>query len=253
VPLSKLPIPEIRTVYLPDIMPFFPMDTGPVLGAQDFDPIEIVPLINAEREKVGAPALRMNPTLMKAAKMRADVILKYQNFSHHDPHEGIELATVLPKLGYNFVYASENIGMDGGGPETFVFGFMHSSAHRENLLRADLTETGVSMVMGNYKEYYVNIVVQLFAIPGGRDEYLGYNKEDKRVYELALADSERELNPLMWTFQKLVGNADYSDERYKKLSRRREILRDVYDQMRQDAPLDNRHVAMIMEYNESLN
>lgn len=251
-PRQALPIPEIHEVYLPGIL-LFPYSSGPVLGVQNFDPIEVVNLVNVEREKVGSPELRLNPTLMKAAKMRADVILKYENFSHHDPYEQIALTTVLPKLGYNFIYASENIGMDGGGPDTFVTGFMNSSAHRENLLRADLTETGVAMVIGNYKQYYVNIVVQLFAIPAGRDEYLGYNQNDVASYKQALTDIDKDLSPIVWTVKKLVRDSAYSDARHKKLLRQREILSALYDQMRQEKPLENNHVAMIMEYNAALN
>ena len=180
--LTRLPVPQ----NIPEITYSGPLTLShvsqSVLGAETIDPIDFVAEINKERAKVGAPELRLNTTLMKAAKLRSDVILKHQNFSHQDPYEGIELGTVLPKLNYHFVYATENIGMGGVSAPDFVNGFMHSASHRENLLDPRLTETGAAIEDGQYQSWYVNVAVQLFAIPGGKDELRGYSDADQRVY-----------------------------------------------------------------------
>ncbi|MBI4067377.1 CAP domain-containing protein, partial [Candidatus Gottesmanbacteria bacterium] len=176
VQLAYLDIPQTSRVYLPSPLEFLPLGKS-VLGTQAFDPVDVVRYVNIEREKVGSAPLHLSARLMEAAQMRADIILKYQNFSHQDPYENITMMTALEKLGYNYKYASENIGMGDSSGEAAVHGFMSSLPHKENLLNPDLSETGVALSTGPYREFYVNIIVQLFAIPGGRDEYLGYKKE----------------------------------------------------------------------------
>src|SRR3989338_8717840 len=109
-PLPNLPVPQNALVYLPDPLVFTPVVSA-VLGAQTIEGNDIIKYVNIEREKRGVKPLRISTVLSKAASMRAQVILKYQNFSHQDPFEGIELLTVLPRLNYYFAYASENIGM----------------------------------------------------------------------------------------------------------------------------------------------
>lgn len=243
-----LAVPNVSKVYLPDplsITPFF----ANVLGAQVFNPADVVRFVNAEREKTGAKPLRLNYTLMRAAQMRADVILRHQNFSHQDPYENVELALVLPKLGYSYIYASENIGMGGSSGEDFVNGFMHSTSHRENLLNPRLTETGVGLVTGPYKQYYVNIIVQLFAIPAGQSEYLGYTKADRNLYNLLYIRTNLEENPLVWNINRFIGERFYSEERFVKLKRQKEILATLIAKMDREEPLNDADVALIVEYN----
>ncbi len=223
-----------------------------VLGAQAIDPIDFVNEINSVREKAGAPFLRLSTTLMKAAAMRAEVIRKHQNFSHQDPFEGIELGTVLPKLEYAFVYASENIGMGGSSAQNFVAGFMNSTTHRNNLLDPTLTETGAAIVDGPYKQYYVNYAVQLFAIPGGRDEYLGYKDKDRLLYEKELLAVKKNLHPFVWLVARIKRNPLYTDAYHNKLIRQKMILETVLSLMRETKPLENKDVALILEYNALL-
>lgn len=250
--LSQLPVPRLVT----ETMYSGPLTLSSynvsVLGAQTIDPIDFVNEINKERAKTGAPPLRLSTVLMNAAKMRANVILKYQNFSHLDPHEGIELRTVLPKLNYHFVYASENIGMGGMSAANFVEGFMHSTSHRENLLNPKLTETGAAVVDGPYHQYYVNIAVQLFAIPGGRDEFLGYSPSDRTKYEGAHTALAGRLFPIRRIIQQMLRNPDYTGARIKNYSRQKEILETILARMRNDKPLQNPDVALILEYNTLL-
>jgi len=249
--LTYLPIPQIAEIYLPDPLELASISSS-VLGAQTIDPKDIVKYVNIERAKVGSKELRISPILMQAAQLRADVILKYQNFSHQDPHENIELTTVLPKLDYQFRYASENIGMGGLSGEDFVGGFMNSTSHRENLLSPHLADTGVAVVTGPYKQYYVNIAVQLFAIPGGKKEYLGYSDKETSAYKKQLSDLDAKLNPIVWNMGKLTKNKQNSNEKYKTLSRQREILKTIYSHMTEEKPLTNEHVALIAEYNSKI-
>lgn len=249
--LVYLPIPQIAQVHLPKPLELASISSS-VLGAQAIDPKDLVKYVNQERAKVGSAELRISPILMQAAQLRADVILKHQNFSHQDPYENIELTTVLPKLKYQFRYASENIGMGGISAENFVSGFMNSTSHRENLLSPFLSDTGVAVVTGPYKQYYVNIAVQLFAIPGGKKEYLGYSEEEISVYQKQLSDLDAKLNPLIWSIGKITRSKENTSDKYKTLNRQREILETIYNQMKEEKPLTNEHVTLIAEYNSNL-
>ncbi len=249
---SPLPIPQLSRIYLPDLLIIPEIETS-VLGAQDINPVDFINDINLERSKVGSPNLRINEKMMKAAQMRAETILKYQNFSHYDPFENLILATVLPKVNYHFTYATENIGMGGVSAEDFVGGFMHSTMHRENLLNPTLLDTGAAVVTGPYKQYYVNIMVQLFAIPGGRDEYLGYSKKEKEKYKKLLADAQFQLNPIYWAINKFINPHEFTPEKKRQLEKQKILLAEVYLQMKDDKPLTNQNVAKIMEFNETLN
>lgn len=250
-PLSPLSVPTASSIYLPAPLQLPTVITN-VLGTQIIEPTDVVKYINIERVKVGSPTLRMSPKLMDAAKKRADIILKYQNFSHQDPFENIELVTVLPKVGYYYRYATENIGMGGISAEDFVGGFMNSISHRENLLNTYLSDTGVAVVTGPYKQYFVNIAVQLFAIPGSEEDYLGYTKEETERYKTHLDTIGAKLNPVVWTVNKLLHPQDYSDKNYQKLSRQKEILSSIYARMKMKQPLQNDDVALIMEFNRNL-
>ena len=250
--LRPLPIPtHISRVSYSGPLTLITTNTS-VLGAQAIDPIDFINEINKVREKAGSPTLRLNTILMRAAKMRVDVIRKYQNFSHQDPHEGIELGTVLPKLQYSFVYASENIGMGGISAANFVDGFMHSDSHRANLLDPTLTETGVAIADGPYHQFYVNYVVELFTIPGGQNEYLGYTPEEKDFFEAELASVNANLHPLIWFVERFKKDPRYTDSYYKKLTRQKIILETILSLMRATKPLQNPEVSMILEFNTLL-
>lgn len=230
----------------------FNLSNKNVLGAQTLDPRDIITYVNEERLKRGAPALRVNPTLTKAAQMRADIILKYENFSHQDPFEHIQLDTILPLLHYTFAFASENIGMGDSSSKEFVNGFMHSPSHRDNLLNPKLTQTGVAIVTGPYKQYYVNIAVQLFAIPASEEQYLGYTniniEEQNNLIE--------ELKTQLTQVKNVVGTSDNRKTYYqnweKLLVRQLEIASYIYEAMKKRTPLNNNFATLITEYNQNI-
>lgn len=251
-PLASLRVPKEPTIYLPGPLISPQKDTS-VLGAEPIDPRDIVTFVNQERMQRGAPPLRVNQTLVKAAQMRADVILKYQNFSHHDPYENIQLDSVLPRLGYGFVYASENIGMGDYSGKAFVNGFMSSPAHKQNLLNPELVETGTAIVTGPYQQYYVNIAVQLFAIPTAKNEYVGYTKEEVEEYKRLLGEIQKQLATTRDYIRRDVPDKEYYEGWEKILIRQREIVTTLYDAMVKEQPFVKNFISLIQEYNTNWN
>lgn len=252
-PLAALPLPrQLPEVYLPGPYEAASIES-PVLGADTIDPRDIITYINNERMKVGSPPLRTNRLLTMAAQKRADVMLKYQNFAHQDPYEHIQLDTVLPMVNYSFKYATENIGMGDSSAYGFVNGFMSSTMHRINLLNPELQETGVAVVTGAYKQYYVNMAVQLFAIPATKEQYLGYTDEDRENYKKLLEDIENQLALTRDRLSNGVSDADYYEGWQKILIRQKEIVTLLYNTTLQNQPLVKNLVTLIGEYNKNWN
>lgn len=250
--LAYLPPPPEPVVYLPGVYRA-PLIESPVLGSETINPRDIVTYINDERMKRGIAPLRVNKLLAQAAQMRADVIMKYQNFSHQDPYEHIQLDTVLPKVQYPFMYASENIGMGDNTGRAFVNGFMSSPPHKANLLDPKLVETGVAIATGPYQQYYVNIAVQLFAIPTTKERSLGYRKEDIEEYKKLLSDIEAQIALTSDKIQHHVDDEAYYEGWQKILIRQREIVTTLYNTMLAEQPFVKNLVALINEYNANWN
>lgn len=247
-PLALLHVPEEAKIVLPG--PWIGEVTHTnVLGTETLDPRDIVTYVNEERMKRGIRPLRVNPILVKAAEMRARVIMKHQNFSHHDPYEGIQLDTVLPLLKYPFSWASENIGMGDTTGRTFVNGFMNSPSHKANLLNPELVETGVAVQSGPYKQYYVTIAVQLFAIPTDRSTFLGYTQKDVEEYKKLLGEigKQRELTEQLK--MKEPQNAEFYDRWERLLIRQQEIIATLSHTQAEEKPFAREMIAMIKEYN----
>lgn len=245
---NYLDIPQISEVVLPRPIYLTHLSQN-VLGSQVIEPTDIVKYVNVERNKRGANSLIINDKLMHAAKLRADVILNHQNFSHQDPFEGIELVTVLPRVSYYYKYASENIGMGGLSGEDFVFGFMHSTSHRLNLLNPDLYHTGVAVVTGAYKQYYVNIAVQLFGIPSSHEEYLGYSEKDAKTYKKKLLALKFRLNPLFQIPEKIFKK---DEQKYSNMKRQEEILSSLLTKINTKSPFNQNEVNLVNEFNSYL-
>lgn len=249
-PLSQLHVPEAPKLIFPGTYES-PQKESNVLGSEPIEPRDIITYINEERMKRGARPLRVSETLMKAAKMRAETIMKHQNFSHHDPYDGIQLDTVLPLLSYPFSWASENIGMGDSTARAFVSGFMNSPSHRANLLNPDLVETGVAVATGPYKQYYVNLAVQLFAIPVDRTTFLGYTEKDVEEYRALLTKIGKQLEITKKLKEKNPEDAQYYEDWQQILIRQQEIIATLSYTMGQDKPLSKELIAMIREYNSN--
>lgn len=246
--LPDLSIPsQYASLYLPEPLTL----THPlanVLGSEPIDPRDVITYVNAERMKRDIVPLKTNETLAKAARMRAQTIIRYQNFSHQDPYEHIELGTVLPSLRYGYSWASENIGMGGTSGKDFVLGFMNSTAHRNNLLNPELKETGVAVISGPYMKYFVNIVVQIFAIPTDI-QTLGYTNEDMKQYSKFLSDIGRQLIEA----KKIIGSdpekKEYGQQWETLLLRQQELLTLLLTEMKQGRPFTTDILSLIEEYN----
>lgn len=111
---------------------------------------QVLELVNKERNARGLKSLTLDPTLTKAANIRAKEIVTL--FSHTRPNN-TSCFTVLDEVGYSYMACGENIAA-GAADSDFVMGmWMGSTGHRRNILSAGFSRLGVGYVYIPNSEY----------------------------------------------------------------------------------------------------
>ncbi len=119
---------------------FEPETQAPTTPVEDGAPseyeLEVLRLVNIEREKVGAQPLEFGYFIYDCAKLRAKECDSY--FSHTRP-DGTVCFTVFEELGVEEFYSAlgENIAWGHRTPEQVMNSWMNSPGHRENILSED--------------------------------------------------------------------------------------------------------------------
>lgn len=125
----------------------------------------VVDLVNAERRKVGRPALIVNYSLQEAAWSHNEHMVRTGCFAHTGCGNG-GVSDRIRQTGYQAALTGENIAQGQPNPETVVNGeacsaenqdfcftpctggrcngWMQSSGHRANILRDKFTDIGVA-------------------------------------------------------------------------------------------------------------
>lgn len=115
---------------------------------------EVLRLVNAEREKNGLSALKINDKLQEAAQVRAEELLTY--YDHTRPN-GSSCFTVLSEFNISLSAAAENIAAGYYTPEAVVEGWMNSTGHRENIL-GNFKYIGIGLAYGgDYGVYWTQL------------------------------------------------------------------------------------------------
>jgi uncharacterized protein YkwD len=118
---------------------------------------ELIEHINQERRAVGAPELRTDENLMKAASLRASEVT--EKFDHARP-DGKEFHTVLSEFGLNPLSSAENIARRSDDSALKVNQqFMNSPGHKKNMLNPAYSRVGVGVGVNrdDKKHYWVEL------------------------------------------------------------------------------------------------
>jgi len=113
---------------------------------------EILRLTNIERVAHSLPPLTINNALSRAARFKAQEMLDLDYFAHESPvyehwsNIPLRFVTNHQGLGEN-LFALMNWQPANITAEFIVQGWMDSPGHRENILRAEVTELGVGAVI----------------------------------------------------------------------------------------------------------
>jgi hypothetical protein len=158
--------------------------------------IAIVEMTNAFRRSSDLQDVKPDPLLAAAARAFAHYLAKSEKFGHsvdgRQPHQRTE------EHGYRHCLVAENLAWnaDSRGFQTrqlageIVQGWKVSPSHRENMLLADATEIGVSVVQAPYRVLKF-IAVQILARPE-RDSirFTIRNTSDASVHYLIGAETD---------------------------------------------------------------
>ncbi|MBE3570892.1 MAG: hypothetical protein IMW92_12505 [Bacillales bacterium] len=106
---------------------------------------QVVDLTNKERAKYGLPPLKIDPTLSKMAREKANDMAVHHYFSHTSPTYGSPF-DMMKQYGIQFTAAGENIAEGQRTPAEVVNDWMNSEGHRANILNKDYTHIGVGYV-----------------------------------------------------------------------------------------------------------
>ena len=144
------------------LIPFLPKFTPIVLGYVSNIPVEdVIKLTNDERQKVGLPALEIDPDLTQAAMSKANYMFAKNYWAHTAP-DGTEPWKFVTESGYKYRYAGENLARDFTTSEATVKAWMASPTHKENLLSGRYRDVGVAVVKGELNGVQTTLIVQFF-------------------------------------------------------------------------------------------
>ncbi|MEW6425350.1 MAG: CAP domain-containing protein [Bacillota bacterium] len=121
------------------------------------DEQRMVELVNQERARYGLPALKVNPELVKVARLKAQDMVANNYFGHTSPTYGSPFA-MMKQFGITYRTAGENLA---GAPAVEIAhrNLMNSPGHRANILNSSFTQVGIGVVEGSP---YGKIFVQMF-------------------------------------------------------------------------------------------
>lgn len=138
-----------------------------VLGyATSMNANEIIGLSNQQRTSRGLGALGTNAKLNQAALAKAQDMVNRNYWSHYAP-DGTSPWYFITNAGYSYATAGENLAKDFNTSGGVVNAWMNSAAHRDNILNAGFSETGVAVLNGTLQGKQTTLVVAMYAAPKG--------------------------------------------------------------------------------------
>lgn len=133
-----------------------------VLGyASNISVDQVLALTNEKRKDQGLDPLTLNPELSNSARQKAAHMFANNYWAHNAP-DGTTPWAFFKNVGYNYLYAGENLARDFGDSVSVVQAWMDSPTHRDNLLSKRYNEIGIAAVNGILNGQETTLVVQHF-------------------------------------------------------------------------------------------
>lgn len=127
-------------------------------------PTILADLTNEERQSQNLKTLAVNPTLNKAAEMKANDMATKGYFAHTSP-EGKTPWYWITKAGYEYQYAGENLAVNFTDSQDVTNAWMASPTHKANIVKGNYTEIGTGVATGMYEGKETIFVAQVYANP----------------------------------------------------------------------------------------
>src|SRR3989344_6080585 len=148
-----------------------------VLGiATDIFVEDLITYTNEERQKEGIPPVVLNKELSEAAGAKAANMFAKDYWAHNAP-DGTTPWVFIQKVGYDYVYAGENLAKDFNDSQGVVNAWMASPSHKENMLSHRYDEVGFAVVNGKLNGQETTLVVEMFGRRQGTQAAAGVATE----------------------------------------------------------------------------
>lgn len=118
--------------------------------------MEVVRLVNIERQKAGLASLNHSSQLSNVARAKSEDMGRNNYFSHNSPTYG-DPFSMMRSFGINYTTAGENIAQGYYTAESVVRGWMNSPGHRENILNPSFGTIGVGYSDINGTTYWTQM------------------------------------------------------------------------------------------------
>lgn len=128
-------------------------ETNPGISEME---MEVVKLVNAERQKAGLTPFTASSELSKVARIKSEDMAKNNYFSHTSPTYGSPF-DMMKKFGIKYNTAGENIAKGYSSAQAVVNGWMNSSGHRANILNPSFKTIGVGAYSNNGTIYWTQM------------------------------------------------------------------------------------------------
>jgi hypothetical protein len=134
-----------------------------VLGAS-MASLVLVDMANEARVAYSEQPLVRSEVLESAAELKGNDMSSQGYFAHQSP-TGVTPWYWFKKVGYNFLYAGENLAINFTEARELQNAWLASPLHRANILDVRFTEIGISTVEGVFQGVPTTYVVQMFGTP----------------------------------------------------------------------------------------
>lgn len=121
---------------------------------------QVLGLVNENRRRGGCGNLTLDRRLIAAANRHASEMARRGFFAHESPN-GDGSGDRMKEAGYDWSRYGENIARGQESVYEVVDGWMHSPAHRENIMDCKLEQMGIGLAFDGDEAYWV----QDFATP----------------------------------------------------------------------------------------
>lgn len=148
--------PDKNNNTTPEANPSKPTTPDTNTGTNTSIEMEVVRLVNIERQKAGLAPLAHSPELSKVARAKSQDMANKNYFSHNSPTYGDPFA-MMKSFGIQYKTAGENIAKGYSSAQSVVNGWMNSSGHRENILNQSFGKIGVGYVNANGTTYWTQM------------------------------------------------------------------------------------------------
>lgn len=118
--------------------------------------LEVVRLVNIERQKAGLSPLTHNEELSKVSRVKSQDMADKNYFSHNSPTYK-DPFTMMRNFGIKYGQAGENIAKGYNDADSVVKGWMNSPGHRANILNSNFKKIGVGYINKNGTTYWTQM------------------------------------------------------------------------------------------------